>query len=65
MTLRQMQRLEGEIKRLEEEIISRGHRLAGLKRLLQVQGMNLLSAIGLLVEIGDIAQFDSSKQLVS
>jgi len=65
MTLRQMAKLEGEIKQLEEEIISRGKRRAGLKRLLQVHGMNLLSAIGLLVEIGDIAQFDSSKQLVS
>jgi transposase len=65
MTLRQMEQLEGEVKRLDDEIISRGKRLAGLKRLLQVHGLNLLSAIGLLVEIGDIGQFDSSKQLVS
>ena len=65
MTLRQMAQLESEIKRLDDEIISRGKRLAGLKRVLQVHGLNLLSAIGLLVEIGDIGQFDSSKQLVS
>jgi transposase len=65
MTLRQMDQLEGEIKKIEEEIISRGKRLPGLKRLLQVHGMNLLSGIGLLVEIGDIAQFETSKQLVA
>jgi len=39
--------------------------LKGLRRLLQVHGLNLLSAISLLAEIGDIAQFETSKQLVS
>lgn len=65
MALRQMKQVEQEIRAIEVEIVSRGKSLAGLKRLLQVHGMNLLSAIGLLVEIGDIALFDSSKQLVS
>jgi transposase len=36
-----------------------------VKRLLQVHGLNLLSAISLLAEIGDITLFDTSKQLVS
>jgi transposase len=36
-----------------------------VKRLLQVHGLNLLSAISLLAEVGDIALFDTSKQLVS
>jgi transposase len=65
MALRQMSQVEQEVRAIEVEVVSRGKSLAGLKRLLQVDGMNLLSAIGLLVEIGDIALFDSSKQLVS
>jgi transposase len=65
MTLRQMEQVEGEIAELEAEIIRRGKRLAGLKRLLQIHGLNLIAAIGLLAEIGDIELFDSSKQLVA
>jgi transposase len=65
MVLRQIGELEAEIERVEEEIVRRGKGLAGVKRLLQIHGLNLLSAIGLLVEIGDIELFDSSKQLVS
>ena len=65
MVLRQIGELETEIEQVEEQIIARGKGLAGMKRLLQLHGLNLLSAIGLLVEIGDIGLFDSSKQLVS
>ena len=65
MAIRQMSQIEEEVSRLEAEIIERGKGLAGLKRVLQIHGLNLIAAIGLLVEIGDIAQFDSSKQLVS
>ena len=65
MAIRQMSQVEGEISRLEAEIIERGKSLAGLKRLLQVHGLNLLAAIGLLAEIGSIELFDTSKQLVS
>jgi transposase len=36
-----------------------------LERLLQIHGLNLIAAIGLLVEIGNIGLFDSSKQLVA
>lgn len=39
--------------------------MRGVKRLLQVHGLNLLSAISLLAEVGDIALFETSKQLVS
>jgi transposase len=63
--LRQIEELGAEIDALEHEIITRGKELKGLRRLLQVHGLNLLSAISLLAEIGDIAQFETSKQLVS
>jgi len=49
---------------LEAEIIARGKALKGLRWLLQVHGLNLLSAISLLAEIGDISQFETSKQLI-
>ena len=54
-----------EIGKLEAEIIARGKGLRGLARLLQIHGLNLIAAIGLLVEIGDIEQFKTSKQLVA
>lgn len=62
--LRQIEELNKEIGALEREIITRGKALKGLRRLLQVHGLNLLGAISLLAEIGEITQFDSSKQLV-
>lgn len=65
MSLRQMGELEGEVSKLEAEIIERGKSLAGLKRLLQIHGLNLIAAIGLLAEIGSIELFDKSKQLVA
>lgn len=63
--LRQIEGLDSEVAQLEAEIISRGRTLKGLRRLLQVHGLNLLSAVSLLAEVGDIALFDTSKQLVS
>jgi transposase len=63
--LRQIEQLDSEIKRIEEEVTKRGRTLKGVRRLLQVHGLNLLSAIALLAEVGDIALFDTSKQLVS
>jgi len=65
MCLRQMSQVEGEIGRLEEEIVEKGKSLAGLKRMLQIHGLNLIAAIGLLVEIGNIELFETSKQLVA
>ena len=65
MTLRQIEQAEQEIAELEREIIERGKGLAGLKRLLQIHGLNLIAAIGLLVEIGSIELFETSKQLVA
>lgn len=65
MTIRQMSQLEVEVSRIEGEIIERGKSLAGLKRLLQIHGLNLIAAIGLLAEIGSIELFDESKQLVA
>jgi len=63
--LRQMAALEAEVARLEAEVVRLGKGLPGQKRLLQVHGLNLLSAVALLAEVGDIARFDTSKQLVS
>jgi len=65
MTPRQMSEIEQEVGKLEAEIIQRGKGLPGLQRLLQIHGLNMIGAIGLLVEIGDIEQFDTSKQLVA
>src|SRR5262249_29904156 len=63
--VRQIDALDREIATLEEAIVTRGKSLPGLERLLQLRGMNLLLAISLLAEIGDIAWFTHAKQLVS
>ncbi len=63
--LRQIEQLDSEVKAVEEEVVRRGKSLRGVSRLLQVHGLNLLSAISLLAEVGDIDLFDTSKQLVS
>ena len=65
VALRQIEQLDAEVKAVEEEVVRRGKSLRGVSRLLQVHGLNLLSAISLLAEVGDIALFDTSKQLVS
>jgi transposase len=64
-SLRQLSALEAEVSQLEAEIVRVGKGLPGLRRLLQVHGLNLLSAISLLAEVGDINLFEQSKQLVS
>jgi transposase len=64
-TLRQIEELDREVEALGTEIVRVGKQLAGVKRLLQVHGMNLLSAISLLAEIGDINLFETSKQLTA
>ena len=63
--LRQIEQFDSEIKAVEEEVVRRGKSLPGVRRLLQVHGLNLLSAIALLAEVGDSTLFDTSKQLVS
>ena len=63
--LRQIEELDREIEAIGAEIVRIGKGLAGVKRLLQVHGMNLLSAISLLAEIGDIHRFETSKQLTA
>jgi transposase len=65
VALRQIEQLDTEVKRVEEEVVRRGKSLRGVRRLLQVHGLSLLSAISLLAEVGDIALFETSKQLVS
>lgn len=63
--LRQIEQLDSEVKAIEEEVVRRGKTLRGVRRLLQVHGLNLLSAISPLAEVGDINLFDTSKQLAS
>lgn len=63
--LRQIAELDREVEALGVEIVRVGKGLEGVKRLLQVHGMNLLSAISLLAEIGDIKLFETSKQLTA
>lgn len=63
--LRQIDELDKEIEQLEAQIIRCGKTLAGVKRLLQLHGLSLLSAISLLAEIGDIQLFETSKQLAA
>ena len=65
MSLRQMGEVEQEVSKLEAEIIERGKGLRGLERLLQIHGLNLIAAIGLLIEIGNIEMFETSKQVVA
>ena len=63
--LRQLDSLEQEIAKLDGELLHRGRDLPGLARLLQIRGLSTLTAIILLAEIGDIAWFESSKQLAA
>lgn len=63
--LRQIEELDREVEALGAEIVRVGKTMAGVRRLLQVHGMNLLSAIALLAEIGEITQFETSKQLTA
>jgi transposase len=65
LVVRQLQGLESELVELERAILRTGRHLPGLTRLLQVRGLGLVAAIGVLAEIGDIHRFESAKQLVS
>jgi transposase len=65
IVLRQLEALEGELAELERAIIRLGKTLPGLKRLLQVRGLGIVAAIGVLAEIGDIQRFPTAKHLVS
>ena len=63
MALQQIEAVAQAGDTLEQEIVRQGKDLPGLRHLLQIPGLNLLSGIGLLAEIGDIAWFTNPKQL--
>jgi transposase len=63
--LRQLDALTAEVTALEQEIMRVGRDLPGLTRLLQIRGLGLVGAIGVLAEIGDVARFPTAKQLVA
>jgi transposase len=65
IVLRQVEGLEREVEELERAIIRLGKTLPGLKRLLQVRGLGIVAAIGVLAEISNIQRFPTAKQLVS
>jgi transposase len=65
MVLRQLDTVDREIVEMERAIIRAGRQLPGLKRLLQVRGLGLVAAIGVLSEIGDASRFPRAKQLVA
>lgn len=63
VVLQQLEHLEQAIATIERQIVHAGKELPGLRRLLQIPGISLLSGIGLLAEIGDIQWFTNAKQL--
>jgi transposase len=65
VALQQIEAVTQATETLEQEIVRQGKDLPGLRRLLQVPGLNLLSGIGLLAEIGDIGWFTTAKQLAA
>lgn len=65
LALRQIADLEREIAELATALTRLGQSLVGVRRLLQIRGLNLLSALGILVEIGNIALCETSTQLVA
>ena len=65
LALRQLEAVERELADLERLIISQGRELPGLRRLLQIRGLGLVSAIGILAEIGDVAWFPGARQLAA
>jgi transposase len=63
VVLQQLEGIEQAIATLEAQIVQAGKDLPGLRRVLQIPGISLLSGIGLLAEIGDIRWFANAKQL--
>jgi transposase len=64
MALRQLETVDKELGVLEREIVRLGKQLLGLTTVLQVRGLGLISAIGVLAEIGDVHWFPSARKLV-
>ena len=63
--LKVLEFLEEEIKALEKELNRRAKLIPGIELLLGIPGINVLAALTILAEIGDIKRFTSAKKLVS
>jgi transposase len=59
MAVRQLEAVDKELVALEREIVRLGKQVQGVPRPLQVRGLGLISAIGVLAEIGDVHRFPS------
>jgi len=65
LAIRQIEAAERELLDLERLIIRTGKDLPGLTTVLQVRGIGLVMAIGILAEIGDISWFPDARHLAS
>ncbi len=63
VVLQQLAHVEEAVASIETQIVQAGKDLPGLRRVVQIPGINLLSGIGLLAEIGDMHWFTNAKQL--
>jgi transposase len=63
--LRQLATLEEEVATIETATVQLGKALPGLTPVLQLPGLNVLSGIGLLAEIGELDWSENPKQLVA
>lgn len=63
--VRELDRLQDDLKELDREIASEAIEDPAVRRLLTITGVNLAVATGLMAAIGDIARFKSPQKLVS
>jgi len=63
--LKVLEALEAEIAAVEKELSSRAISLPGVEILLGIPGIDVLAALTILAEIGDIKRFASAKKLAS
>ena len=63
--LKALEGLEAEVKAIEKELYLRAKTLPGVELLLGIPGIDVLAALTILAEVGDIRRFASAKKLAS